>query len=84
MHPLGDGARLDPVGFRQDDAEFLAAEPGERRVSLTDMLAHHDGDEAQHLILVHALDCDDPPALAQQIKQRYEAPLRRIFEGVNA
>jgi multicomponent K+:H+ antiporter subunit E len=41
-------------------------------------------DEAQHTILVHALDCEDPLALAQQIKQRYEAPLRRIFEGVTA
>jgi multicomponent K+:H+ antiporter subunit E len=41
-------------------------------------------DEAEHRILVHALDCDDPPALAAQIKQRYEAPLRRIFEGVGA
>jgi multicomponent K+:H+ antiporter subunit E len=41
-------------------------------------------DESEHHILVHALDCDDPPALAAQIKQRYEAPLRRIFEGVGA
>jgi multicomponent K+:H+ antiporter subunit E len=40
-------------------------------------------DDGQRLILVHALDCDDPPALAAQIKQRYEAPLRRIFEGVS-
>lgn len=35
-------------------------------------------------ILVHALDCDDPAAVAQQIKQRYERPLRAIFEGVDA
>ncbi|GAB4120261.1 MAG: Na+/H+ antiporter subunit E [Rubrivivax sp.] len=41
-------------------------------------------DEAEHLILVHALDCDDPAAMAAQIKQRYERPLRRIFEGVGA
>ncbi len=38
-------------------------------------------DEAQGLILVHALDCDDPAAMAAQIKQRYELALRRIFEG---
>lgn len=37
-------------------------------------------DEQAGEILVHALDCDDPPAMAAQIKQRYEAPLRRIFE----
>jgi multicomponent K+:H+ antiporter subunit E len=39
-------------------------------------------DEREHLILVHALDCADAAALAAQIKQRYEAPLRHIFEGV--
>ena len=38
-------------------------------------------DEKEHLILVHALDCSDPADLAAQIKQRYERPLRRIFEG---
>jgi multicomponent K+:H+ antiporter subunit E len=32
-------------------------------------------------ILVHALDADDPQAMVDQMKQRYEAPLRRIFEG---
>ena len=39
-------------------------------------------DEKEHLILVHALDCSDPAGLAAQIKQRYEQPLRRIFDGV--
>jgi multicomponent K+:H+ antiporter subunit E len=37
-------------------------------------------DDEQHQILVHALDCDDPAAMAAQIKQRYEAPLQEIFE----
>jgi multicomponent K+:H+ antiporter subunit E len=37
-------------------------------------------DDERGLILVHALDCDDPAAMAAQIKQRYELPLRRIFE----
>jgi len=36
-------------------------------------------DDAHGQILVHALDCDDPPALAAQIKQRYERPLMEIF-----
>lgn len=36
-------------------------------------------DEQRRLILVHALDCADPQALAQQIKQRYEQPLGEIF-----
>ncbi|WP_425260880.1 Na+/H+ antiporter subunit E [Rubrivivax sp. RP6-9] len=36
-------------------------------------------DEERRQILVHALDCDDPAALAAQIRQRYEAPLMEIF-----
>lgn len=36
-------------------------------------------DEERRLILVHALDCDDTQALARQIKQRYEQPLKEIF-----
>ncbi|HEY6133728.1 MAG TPA: Na+/H+ antiporter subunit E [Rubrivivax sp.] len=38
-------------------------------------------DEPGRRILVHALDCADPQGAALQMKQRYEAPLRRIFEG---
>lgn len=37
-------------------------------------------DDERHEILVHALDCDDPAALADEIKQRYERPLQEIFE----
>ena len=37
-------------------------------------------DEQRGQILVHALDCDDPAAMAAQIKQRYERPLQEIFE----
>lgn len=36
-------------------------------------------DDERHEILVHALDCADPQALAEQIKQRYEQPLMEIF-----
>jgi multicomponent K+:H+ antiporter subunit E len=38
-------------------------------------------DEDAACLLVHALDCRDPAAMAQDIKSRYEAPLRAIFEG---
>jgi multicomponent K+:H+ antiporter subunit E len=38
-------------------------------------------DETAHFILVHALDCSgDPAEMAAQMKQRYEEPLREIFE----
>lgn len=35
--------------------------------------------DRSHLI-VHALDCDDAQALVDEIKSRYEAPLKEIFE----
>ncbi len=31
-------------------------------------------------LLVHALDVDDAAALVAEIKQRYERPLKEIFE----
>lgn len=40
-------------------------------------------DEERRLILVHALDCSDAAEMAVQIKQRYERPLRRIFDGAD-
>lgn len=36
-------------------------------------------DEAGGRILVHALDCSDAPAMAQDMKVRYETPLLRVF-----
>jgi multicomponent K+:H+ antiporter subunit E len=36
-------------------------------------------DEPGHEILVHALDCSDPAAMARDIKMRYERPLMEIF-----
>jgi multicomponent K+:H+ antiporter subunit E len=36
-------------------------------------------DDERWMIWVHALDCDDPAALAAQIKRRYECPLMEIF-----
>lgn len=37
-------------------------------------------DEPGRLIWVHALDCSDPAQAAADMKARYEAPLRDIFE----
>ena len=36
-------------------------------------------DDAAHEILVHALDCASPQEMAEQIKQRYEQPLKEIL-----
>lgn len=37
-------------------------------------------DEERRIIYVHALDCEDAAAMAADIKQRYEQPLKEIFE----
>ncbi len=36
-------------------------------------------DEQRHVILVHALNCEDPQAMIDDMKTRYEAPLMQIF-----
>jgi multicomponent K+:H+ antiporter subunit E len=36
-------------------------------------------DEALHVIWVHALDCSDAQAMAQDMKSRYESPLMDVF-----
>jgi multicomponent K+:H+ antiporter subunit E len=36
-------------------------------------------DDVGHEILVHALDCTSPEEMAEQIKQRYEQPLKEIL-----
>jgi multicomponent K+:H+ antiporter subunit E len=38
-------------------------------------------DQERGDILVHALSCNDPQAEIDQIKQRYEAPLLKIFHA---
>ncbi|MEZ5654061.1 MAG: Na+/H+ antiporter subunit E [Burkholderiaceae bacterium] len=38
-----------------------------------------EGANALPVIVVHALDCDDPQALVADIKARYEAPLLEIY-----
>ncbi len=34
----------------------------------------------QRELLIHALDLDDPQAMVETIRRRYEAPLREVFE----
>lgn len=48
-------------------------------VSLTPGTVAIDIDRERWILLVHALDAPDPQALADEIKQRYERPLREIF-----
>ncbi len=37
-------------------------------------------DEARRVVVVHALDCTDPAALVAEMNQRYQDPLKEIFE----
>lgn len=37
-------------------------------------------DEARWQLLIHVLDGDDPAAVAAEIRQRYEQPIRALFE----
>jgi multicomponent K+:H+ antiporter subunit E len=48
-------------------------------ISLTPGTVTADVDPERRFLLVHALSVDDPEALVQQIKIRYEAPIKEIF-----
>ena len=50
------------------------------RTSLTPGTVSADVSEDRRTLLIHALDVDDQDAMIRQIKQRYERPLKEIFE----
>ena len=56
-------------------AGIITMTPGTLSADLSDDRSH---------LLVHAFNVDDEAALIASIKQRYEAPLRQIFEGIDA
>jgi multicomponent K+:H+ antiporter subunit E len=64
-----------PLALRQPGAISLMASI----ITMTPGTVSCVVDEERHEILVHALDCSDPLALAAQIKSRYERPLLEIF-----
>ncbi|MDP1965303.1 MAG: Na+/H+ antiporter subunit E [Reyranella sp.] len=49
-------------------------------VSMTPGTVSVDIDQERRLLLVHALDAEDPEALIRAIKARYEAPLKEVFQ----
>lgn len=49
-------------------------------VSMTPGTVSVDIDRERRLLLVHALDAEDPEALIRTIKARYEAPLKEVFQ----
>lgn len=64
-----------PLALRQPGAISLMASI----ITMTPGTVSCVVDEVSHEILVHALDCSDPPAMAAEIKSRYERPLLEIF-----
>lgn len=49
-------------------------------VSMTPGTVSVDIDQERRLLLVHALDAEDPEAAIRIIKSRYEAPLKEAFQ----
>lgn len=79
---LGRTARLRPafVELPLDlDTEFAITVLA-NTISLTPGTVSADVSDDRRTLLVHVLDVDDEAALIARIKQRYEAPLKEVFE----
>lgn len=83
---LGDERRITPrfvrVPLLLRDPRAVAALAG--IVTMTPGTLSADLSDDRSELLVHAFDVDDDAAeaaLVTEIQQRYEAPLRRVFEG---
>ncbi|OGU22253.1 MAG: Na+/H+ antiporter subunit E [Hydrogenophilales bacterium RIFOXYD1_FULL_62_11] len=65
-----------PLALKTDLAISLLA----NTISLTPGTVSARLSADKQTLIVHTLDTDDADALVAEIKQRYEAPLKRIFE----
>jgi multicomponent K+:H+ antiporter subunit E len=66
-----------PLALRSELAISLLA----NTICLTPGTVSADLSPDRRTLLVHALDAPDPAAVAAAIKERYEAPLREVFEA---
>lgn len=66
-----------PVDLRHDLAISLFA----NAISLTPGTVSADLTPDRRTLIVHALDLDSPERLAAELKARYEAPLKEVFES---
>ncbi len=79
---LGPESRLTPhyvwipLDLRDEHAIITLA----GIITMTPGTLSCDVSDDHRFLLVHAFSTDDPAALAQGIKERYETPLREIFE----
>lgn len=65
-----------PLDLRRPEAITVLA----GTITLTPGTVSADLSDKGHALLVHALDADDPDAVRDEIKQRYERRLKEIFE----
>ncbi|MFD1342714.1 Na+/H+ antiporter subunit E [Litorisediminicola beolgyonensis] len=65
-----------PLDIRTPEAITILA----GTITLTPGTVSADLSDGGHCLLVHALDADDPVAVRNEIKSRYEARLKEIFE----
>ena len=65
-----------PLDLRTPEAIVILAST----ITLTPGTVSADLSDEGHALLVHALDAPDPDAVRDEIKQRYEARLKEIFE----
>lgn len=64
-----------PLDLRQPEAITILA----GTITLTPGTVSADLSDSGHSLLVHALDTDDPDAVRDEIKDRYERRLKEIF-----
>ena len=64
-----------PLDLRQPEAISVLA----GTITLTPGTVSADLSDEGHSLLVHALDADDPDAVRDEIKDRYERRLKEIF-----
>lgn len=76
LRHLQPGFVAFPLELEDDFAIALLAST----ISLTPGTVSADVSQDRRTLLIHALDVDDPAALVAEIKQRYERPLKEIFE----
>ena len=74
--PVRPAFVLMPLTLRPHLAISLLANP----ICLTPGTVSARLSPDQRELLIHALDVDDPKALVETIRRRYEAPLREVFE----
>ncbi len=80
---LGKSDKLRPTFFLVplDVKSELTISLLANTVSLTPGTVSVEVSPDRRFLRVHALDARDPAAIQSEIKQRYEAPLQRVFES---